>query len=139
MSNETPTHEKPRCRYCDKILHGRAGKIFCNVDCKNNYNSRIRSVDRAEENKRFPDVIKTIKNNYRVLKQYRLNNLKEGEIRHIRKDELRRLGFDHRFCTGAALEGGREMWKCCFEFCWKEDMNWLTFKIDPDLNTRYNY
>ncbi|SER90953.1 hypothetical protein [Pedobacter rhizosphaerae] len=139
MNQELNFTEKPHCRYCEKPLLGRAGKIFCNVDCKNNYNSRIRSAQRAEENKRFPQVIQTIKNNYRILLQYDLANLKEGEVKHVRKDELRSLGFDHRYCTGAVIENVRELWKCCFEFCWKEEMNWLTLKYSPSMNNRYNY
>lgn len=61
MEKEKTIHNKPYCRYCEKQLYGRAGKIFCNVDCKNNYNSHLRSVQRSTENELFPKVITAIK------------------------------------------------------------------------------
>lgn len=139
MSQTVTNPEKSYCRYCEKELHGRQGKIFCNVDCKNNYNSRIRSKLRSEETKLFPEVIKTIKQNYRILLRYQLDKLEEGKEIHIKKTELRQLGFDHRYCTGAAIENDRKLWKCCFAFCWHEEASWITFRYDPKLNTRYNY
>lgn len=137
MNQHTTPTEKTRCRYCEKELHGRAGKIFCNVDCKNNFNSRIRSVKRAEENKLFPDVLKAIKNNYRILLDY---DLKPGDIGEsmVKKTELKRQGFDQRFCTGAVVENNR-LWKCCFTFCWHEDENYLYLKCDPYLNNSSKY
>ncbi|WP_293307364.1 hypothetical protein [Pedobacter sp. UBA5917] len=139
MSQQTATTEKTQCRYCEKELHGRTGKMFCNVDCKNNYNSRIRSVKRAEENKLFPEVIKTIKNNYRILLGYNLSRLTENEYITINKDELRSKGFDHRYCTGASIDTEQKLWKCCFTFCWHENEESLTFTHAPHLNSKNHF
>ena len=57
----------------------------------------------------------------------------------VKKDELRALGFDHRYCTGATLDKNRNLWKCCFDFCWKEEMNWLTIRYDVTMNKQYSY
>ena len=139
MSQQTATTEKTQCRYCEKELHGRTGKMFCNVDCKNNYNSRIRSVKRAEENKLFPEVIKTIKNNYRILLGYNLSSITENEYITINKDELRSKGFDHRYCTGASIDTEQKLWKCCFAFCWHENEDSLTFTHAPHLNSKNHF
>lgn len=139
MSENTAQNEKQYCRYCEKEVHGRMGKIFCNVDCKNNYNSRIRAAKRAEENKLFPDVIKTIKNNYRILLSYKLHELRSTESILVEKSELKEKGFDHRYCTGAAMDFDKKLWKCCFAFCWQEEKNYITFKYDPALNSRSIY
>ena len=137
MIPNTAPIEKQYCRYCEKELHGRAGKIFCNVDCKNNFNSRIRATKRAEENKLFPDVIKAIKNNYRILLNYDLKPGDPGESM-IKKTELKSLGFDPRFCTSAVIQNNR-LWKCCFAFCWNEEENYFNLKCDPYLHNLGNF
>jgi len=139
MSQQAPSQEKPHCRYCGKELYGRLGKMFCNVDCKNNYNSRIRSAQRAEENKRFPEVIKTIKNNYRILTNYKLEELSPGGTLTRPKSELRALGFDDRYCTGAVLDYNEKLWKCCFTFCWHEEQACYSLKYDRSLNSKHKY
>jgi len=139
MGQHTAPIEKPQCRYCEKELHGRAGKMFCNVDCKNNFNSRVRSVKRVEENKLFPEVIKTIKNNYRILLSFNLSRLTENEYITINKNELRSKGFDYRYCTGANLDTEQKLWKCCFAFCWHENKDSLTFTYAPHLNSNNHF
>lgn len=133
--NESHTY----CAYCQKQLHGRLGKIFCDVACKNNFNSRIRAKFRALENELFPLPIKKIKNNYRVLSQHYAARLQEGKEIMVKKDELWALGFDYRYCTGASLDRNRSLWKCCFSYCWHEEMNWVTLRLNPEMNAQYSY
>jgi len=136
---ETEKEQITRCAYCEKIVHGRKGKLFCDVNCKNNFYSRIRAKSREQEDKLFPLPLKKIKNNYRILVKYYSVKLHKEKVIMVKKDELRSLGFDHRYCTGAALDSNRNLWKCCFNFCWKEEMNWLTLRLDPEMNSRYSY
>lgn len=136
---ETEIKQVTNCGYCEKQLHGRKGKLFCDVNCKNNFNSRIRAKSREQENELFPIPIQKIKNNHRILSKHYLVRLqKETEIT-VKKEELRALGFDHRYCTGATLESNRDLWKCCFDFCWKEEMNWLTIRFNAEMNKQYSY
>ncbi|RBQ06715.1 hypothetical protein [Pedobacter miscanthi] len=119
MSQQATPQEKTRCRYCEKELHGRAGKIFCNVDCKNNYNSRIRSFKRATENELFPKVINAIKKNYRILIEFHLQDEKDG-ILMVKKTDLENLGFNPQYFTAAALDSNETLWKSCFHQCWAD-------------------
>ena len=123
------TSEKPRCRYCDKQLFGRAGKIFCNVDCKNNFNSQIRSAKRAVENELFPNVISAIKNNYRILLACKLTDERQGVL-VIEKNQLKNLGFDPQYCTTASVDANQKLWKCCFHQCWSEEGEYFFLKYD---------
>ncbi len=97
-----PKQEQPTCNYCGKQLHGRVGKKYYNVDCKNNFNSRIRSELRSKENEFFPKAFNQIKVNYRILHTYR-EKLEVGNGLYMEMKELVKFGFDPDFCTNAYL------------------------------------
>jgi hypothetical protein len=134
---ETQQPVKKYCIYCEKEIHGRDGKIYCNVDCKNNYNSSIRSKLRARENEFFPAAFKQIKINYRALLSLNLKQLEEGKTINVRTIELKKLGFDQRYCTNAYLDQYRQIWKSCFDHLWYAKGDWLTVKYDENAFKQY--
>lgn len=119
--------EKPLCNYCGKQLHGRAGKKYCNVDCKNNFNSRIRSELRAKETEFFPKAFKQIKTNYRILMDYK-TPLENGNGLYLETRELLEQGFDPAFCTNAYVDYWKKFWKCCHEYYWHETGTYITIR-----------
>ncbi|MEQ7802157.1 hypothetical protein ABDJ41_20345 [Pedobacter sp. ASV1-7] len=111
--------EKPTCNYCGKQVYGREGKKYCNVDCKNNYNSRIRSELRTKENQFFPEAFNQIKKNYRILHNYK-DQFKEIEVIYVEKQELLKLGFDPQYCTKAYVDDQQRLWKNCYNYSWSD-------------------
>jgi len=122
--------EKPLCNYCGKQLYGREGKKYCNVDCKNNYNSNIRSELRAKENEFFPKAFKQIKTNYRILLDYK-TSLESGNGLHMETKELLKRGFDPAFCTNAHIDYWKKFWRCCHEYYWHETGTYITIRYYP--------
>jgi len=111
--------EKPTCNYCGKQLYGREGKKYCNVDCKNNYNSRIRSGLRAKETAFFPKAFDQIKLNYRILVN---QNIAENQrIIFLEGKTLKQLGFDPEFCTNAYVDYSNRLWRSCNNYYWLQE------------------
>ncbi|MEJ2901639.1 hypothetical protein WAE58_04360 [Pedobacter panaciterrae] len=108
---------KKDCLYCGKALTGREDKLFCNVDCKNNYHSRQRAELKAKEHPNAAAIISTIKNNYKILLTYQLHAMDEGSMISIPKHELTSKGFNERFHTSTFTKQG-ETWHCCFDCAW---------------------
>jgi hypothetical protein len=111
--------EQPTCNYCGKQLHGREGKKYCNVDCKNNFNSRIRSELRSKENEFFPKAFNQIKVNYRILHNYK-EELEDGNGLYMELKELVKFGFDPDFCTNAYIDYRERLWKSCKNYYWHD-------------------
>jgi hypothetical protein len=124
--------EKTTCDYCGKALFGREGKKYCNVDCKNNFNSRIRAELRSRENSFFPKAFAQIKKNYRILLNY-TDILKKSEAIQLGKTELSALGFDAECCTGAFIDYRGKLWRCCNDYIWHEegDLIWVKYQEPP--------
>lgn len=128
---------KKYCAYCEKEIHGREGKIYCDVDCKNNFNARIRAEKRAMENQLFPKVVTQMKKNHRILINYKLHELEADKTISVHSDELRKQGFDPRFCTGADYRQQKGLIKYCFDYAWIKQGNWFTLSYEPDLSKRW--
>lgn len=111
--------EKPTCNYCGKQLYGREGKKYCNVDCKNNYNSRIRSELRTKENEFFPEVFNQIKTNYRILHNYK-DRFEKSDVIYVEKQELLKLGFASQYCTQSYIDDKQRLWKNCYNYSWSD-------------------
>lgn len=115
-------NENPRtCIYCGKRIYGRSEKKFCNVDCKNNYNSRLKAETKAKGVSDQRETINTIKNNYQILLGYKA---KENEltVNHVTEKELLEKGFNPDFLT-SYIESGSGLWKCCFDICYLQQPN----------------
>ncbi len=111
------TKKVRKCAYCEKELYGREDQKYCNVNCKNNFNSRLRSEFRAAMHPKLPEVIKAIKRNYEILVGYQLQ---EGKEITVKAEELRKKGFKRQFCTNVNDYDKRRIWKCCMDLCWFE-------------------
>ncbi|WEK20448.1 MAG: hypothetical protein P0Y49_04760 [Candidatus Pedobacter colombiensis] len=132
---ETAQPEKKYCIYCEKEIHGRDGKKYCNVNCKNNFNARILAVKRAKENQAFPKTIAQLKKNYRILAAY----ITDERDHYIPTEELRKQGFDRQVCTGAFSTNYNRyymLYKVCFDYKWKESNNGITASYDPSAKLR---
>ncbi|MCR5351414.1 MAG: hypothetical protein K6E35_02835 [Bacteroidales bacterium] len=104
-------HKEPGvCLECGKPLHGRKGKQFCSLVCKNAYHNR------AQQNKRRcrTKIIAALSRNYSILEAL----LKEDQTSATQED-LSRLGFDPVYITGHQKNRFRHDEYTCFDivFC----------------------
>lgn len=105
------------CLYCERNITGRKGKIYCNVDCKNNYNSRKKAELKAKGHPGIPEVLRIIKNNYQVLLPYR-DEISKTPSQIFQKSVLLSKGLNPNFFTGTYEFPPGTIWYCCFDFCW---------------------
>jgi ribosomal protein L24E len=110
--------KKRTCIYCEKTLHGREGKMFCNVDCKNNYHSRRKAELNAKGHPNVPEILKIIKQNYKILLGYK-EDVNSHKHLWFNKQELKDQGFEPRFYTSNYTDGRGEHWHCCFDMCYR--------------------
>lgn len=132
---ETQEPVKKYCIYCEKEIHGRDGKIYCDVNCKNNFHARILAEKRARENKVFPKALAQLKKNYRILASYQIDERDQ----YISNEELKEHGFNRLFCTGAyftTYNRYHTLNKVCFDYRWREANNGITVCHDPSAQSR---
>lgn len=107
--------EARKCDFCERPIKGRPDKRFCNVDCKNNFNSRLRSAFRAGVHPNAQQIIRIIRTNYELLLKQGLTSLEKGASYDIDKGKLVKKGFDERFFTSITTDKWGNLWKCCFD------------------------
>ena len=104
-----------KCKSCGEPLVGRSDKKFCDDQCRNTFNSKIK-----RENEEFMlSINKHLRINRKILKQ--LNP--EGKTT-IRKEYLSQLGFNFRYFTHTYKSKGGNVYKFCYEYGY--------FEIDAD-------
>ena len=128
-----PTQEKTKerfCLFCDRRIEAgaRPEKIYCNVDCKNNYNSRRRAELKAQGSPYQAEILKIIKNNYHILLHYK-DDGKRLKRHQIPKQELIDQGFNADYITSIVEDKNMGLWKCCFDICVMDTGNDY-FKLD---------
>jgi len=86
-----PEIEIKHCLACDKTLHGRADKKFCNDYCRNAYNNSLKSMnDTAVRN------INTVLNKNRKILDKILGDEKTAKTN---KEKLLQQGFNFKYIT----------------------------------------
>lgn len=123
-----PTQEKNEerfCLFCDRRIEtgARPEKVYCNVDCNNNYNSRKKAELKAQGSPYQTEIIKNIKNNYQILLEYKSS---KGQLKtsKIPIQELVQKGFKPEFFTSCYQEPNHRLWKCCFDIGYTEETNY---------------
>ncbi len=84
-----------QCLDCHQVLHGRADKKFCDDQCRNNYNNRLKAEDQGPIRK----INRILAKNRNILKTCNPN----GKTK-IGRSVLSKMGFDfdyhtHRYTT----------------------------------------
>lgn len=118
------TQEKNKerfCLFCDRRIEtgARPEKVYCNVDCKNNYNSRKKAELKAQGSPYQIEILKIIKNNYQILLKYKDSD-KGLKRKEVAKQELIDKGFIPIFFTSTNETPDHGLWKCCFDICFME-------------------
>jgi hypothetical protein len=95
------------CLQCGKKIIGRSDKKFCNADCRNTYNNRLKS----ESEKFIIDTNRILRKNRTILKQ--LNPVGKSTVR---REYLELAGFDFDHFTRIYRTKGGSAYYMCYEF-----------------------
>lgn len=79
------------CIYCGKILTGRTDKLFCSMQCKNEYHNGLTRLEKQEHKR----IIASLSNNFRILKKCLTEKRRIHDLEDLKAD-----GFDPQLFTG---------------------------------------
>jgi predicted nucleic acid-binding Zn ribbon protein len=95
------------CLACDKPLHGRSDKKFCNDYCRNAYNNSMKSMNNT--------VVRNI--NTVLTKNRKILDGVLGDEKTIKtnKEKLLRQGFDFKYITHSYTNKNGDTYCFCYE------------------------
>lgn len=79
-----------KCIHCEKIIHGRIDKKFCNPQCK----SAFHNIKNREESRKIRKINKILKVNYNIL-----CNVNPFQKIKVKKETLTQRGFNFHYFT----------------------------------------
>lgn len=102
-----PETEVKHCLACNKPLHGRADKKFCNDYCRNAYNNTLKSMnDTAVRN-----INNVLSKNRKILD----NILKDEKTARTNKEKLLQHGFNFKYITHTYTNKNGDTYCFCYE------------------------
>ncbi len=104
-----------KCKSCGETIIGRSDKKFCDDQCRNTFNSKIK----REHEALIIEINKTLRKNRKILKQFN----PEGRTT-IRREYLDKLGFDFRYHTHSYTTKANNIYNFCYDYGY--------FKIDEE-------
>ena len=96
------------CKYCDKELNGRKGKMFCNHYCKSTFHNE---KDKNKPPTIFQLIDKQLKLNRRLLVKYN-----QAGKATVRKSVLLQAGFNPKYFTNYWKNKKGDVYLFCYEF-----------------------
>jgi hypothetical protein len=102
-----PENSIRNCLACDKPLHGRADKKFCNDYCRNAYNNVLKSAN----NTVVKDINTVLHKNRRILE----NILGQEKTAKTNKEKLLQQGFNFKYITHTYTTKNGDTYCFCYE------------------------
>ena len=96
-----------KCKNCNEPVVGRSDKKFCDDQCRNTYNNKIK----RQHEKLILDINKILRKNRKILQQFN----PEGKTT-IRTEYLHKLGFDFRYHTHTFTTKHKNEYHFCYEY-----------------------
>lgn len=104
---------KNKCKICAKILHGRSDKIFCSVDCKNEYHKHLRYATKRAA----IEINGYLKRNYSIL----LELLGKNKIQaKVYRNKLEQKKFRFKYHTHFHINSKNKMFHYIYDLAWME-------------------
>jgi predicted nucleic acid-binding Zn ribbon protein len=97
-----------KCLACNKPLHGRTDKKFCNDYCRNVYNNSLKSMNSGP----IRNINNVLLKNRKILSQL-LNN---EDMAKTTKEKLLQHGFNFKYITHSYTNKKGNVYFFCYEF-----------------------
>lgn len=97
------------CLSCQKVLHGRTDKKFCNDYCRNTYNNRLKTIN----NNYVRNVNNALLKNRRILES--LLPVEE-EMSKTTKSKMLQQGFQFKYITHTYSNKKGSVYFFCYEY-----------------------
>lgn len=102
------------CLDCHAELKGRTDKKFCDDQCRNNYNNKLKSEDSEFVRK----INQILNKNRKTLREESNNGLDK-----VKREILVKKGFDFDYHTHYHLTDEGKVYICCYEYGYMIDAN----------------
>ena len=99
------------CLQCGEKIIGRIDKKFCDAQCRNSFNNKIK----RKNEKQIIEINRILRRNRKILKQFN----PEGKTT-VRKEYLDKLKFDFKFHTHTFTTSNSNTYKFCYEYGYLE-------------------
>lgn len=96
------------CLACDKPIHGRSDKKFCNDYCRNSYNNQMKSMNSTS----IKDINNVLVKNRKVLE----TALGDKEMEKITKEKLLQNGLNFKYITHTYTNKKGNTYCFCYEY-----------------------
>lgn len=97
------------CLACQKVLHGRTDKKFCNDNCRNSYNNQLKTVS----NNYVRNVNNALLKNRRILESLLGTN---EEMSKTNRDKLMQLGLQFKYITHTYTNKKGNVYFFCYDY-----------------------
>lgn len=102
-----------KCKICQKILRGRSDKVFCSMDCKNNYHKNVRYASKAAA----IEINGFLKRNYAIL--WELLGENKTQIK-VYRNQLEKKNFRFKYHTHFHINSKNKMFHYVYDLAWME-------------------
>lgn len=99
------------CVACNRPLHGRADKRFCNDYCRNNYNNQQKNVDR--QNTSIKQINASLLKNRKILASLLTE---DKETLRVSRNKLMTLGYQFAFTTHSYTAKNGNTYIYCYDY-----------------------
>ena len=106
--------EKTYCLQCGEKVSGRIDKKFCDAQCRNSYNNKVK----RETEKQIININRVLRRNRKILRQFN----PEGKTT-VRREYLEKLNFNFKFHTHTFTSGQGNTYRFCYEYGYLEIEN----------------
>jgi predicted nucleic acid-binding Zn ribbon protein len=96
------------CLACDKPIHGRSDKKFCNDYCRNSYNNQMKTMNSSS----MKDINNVLVKNRKVLE----TALGEKEMEKTTKEKLLQSGLNFKYITHTYTNKKGNTYCFCYEY-----------------------
>lgn len=104
-----PSLSPKNCLSCQKILHGRTDKKFCNDNCRNSYNNQLKTVS----SNYVRNVNNALLKNRRILESLLGTN---EEMSKANRDKLIQLGLQFKYITHTYTNKKGNVYFFCYDY-----------------------
>jgi hypothetical protein len=101
------------CRLCKKEFSGRSDKIFCSIECKNDYHVRLRQAT----HKACIPIDRILHRNRSILLEIMGKNSSQKKVK---KTILDKKKFNYSYCTGFHINKHNKTYRNIYDFAWME-------------------
>lgn len=113
-----------KCLECGTEINGRIDKKFCDDQCRNTFNNRLK----RDQNNYIRNVNNTLRKNRRILAELNPNGKSKAK-----REEMLLKGFNFNYFTNVYITKDKRTYYYCYDYAYLEiDNDWYALVMKKD-------